>query len=389
MRPRIGLLLQGSESWMGGIIYIQNLVKAISGLPGGEREAFELVLLRDARLATNLGAGLQGSVDELVTVNPGPLRRAGNRIRRRIGRRFAALSDSTYCDLLAQHRLDFIYPMPCLPGLRLPPGNRWACWIPDFQHKHLPEFFQPGEIAHRDRSFQYIASHAESVVVSSAVAQRDFVHFCPGARATPIVLRFRTILEPSWFQADPKPIVAKFGLPNRFFLVCNQFFRHKNHGVVAEALRLLPDDITVVCTGAVTDYRSRGYPASLLEDVARWGLSRRFLTVGLIAREEQVQLMRACVAIIQPSLFEGWSTVVEDARALGTPIILSNLDVHREQDPPGAAYFDPLNAGELALRMSNTTAVERKAPDYLQEANTRAAIEYARQFLCMALANRA
>jgi glycosyltransferase involved in cell wall biosynthesis len=35
--------------------------------------------------------------------------------------------------------------------------------------------------------------------------------------------------------------------------------------------------------------------------------------------------------VIQPSLFEGWSTVVEDAKAIGRPLIVSDLPVHKEQ----------------------------------------------------------
>jgi glycosyltransferase involved in cell wall biosynthesis len=41
--------------------------------------------------------------------------------------------------------------------------------------------------------------------------------------------------------------------------------------------------------------------------------------------------MRASTALINPSLFEGWSTTVEEAKSTGTPMILSDLGVHREQ----------------------------------------------------------
>ena len=53
--------------------------------------------------------------------------------------------------------------------------------------------------------------------------------------------------------------------------------------------------------------------------------------------------MRKAMAVIQPSLFEGWSTVVEDARALGKPMILSDFPVQIEQDPPSSDYFERNN----------------------------------------------
>jgi hypothetical protein len=41
--------------------------------------------------------------------------------------------------------------------------------------------------------------------------------------------------------------------------------------------------------------------------------------------------MRGSIALINPSEFGGWSTTVEEAKAYGVPMLLSDLDVHREQ----------------------------------------------------------
>ena len=49
--------------------------------------------------------------------------------------------------------------------------------------------------------------------------------------------------------------------------------------------------------------------------------------------------MNHALAIIQPSLFEGWSTVVEDVKAINQNIIVSDLGVHREQLGEQAFYF--------------------------------------------------
>lgn len=52
--------------------------------------------------------------------------------------------------------------------------------------------------------------------------------------------------------------------------------------------------------------------------------------------------------MIHPSLFEGWSTVVEDALCLGKKMILSDFPVHLGQDPPGSAFFDRHSTQQLA-----------------------------------------
>jgi glycosyltransferase involved in cell wall biosynthesis len=63
-------------------------------------------------------------------------------------------------------------------------------------------------------------------------------------------------------------------------------------------------------------------------------------------------LMRVSTALINPSLSEGWSTPVEEAKSLGVPMLLSDLRVHREQAGDRAHYFDPEAAEQLASLMA-------------------------------------
>jgi hypothetical protein len=62
--------------------------------------------------------------------------------------------------------------------------------------------------------------------------------------------------------------------------------------------------------------------------------------------------MRTCTALINPSMSEGWSTPVEEAKSLAVPMLLSNLRVHREQAGDRAYYFDPQAAEQLASLMA-------------------------------------
>ena len=87
-------------------------------------------------------------------------------------------------------------------------------------------------------------------------------------------------------------------------------------------------------------------------------LEKHIRFLGFIDREEQLCLLDNSIAVIQPSLFEGWSTVVEDARALNKFIILSGLDVHQEQINENVHFFNPKNEKELA-KILNRYYVEK------------------------------
>jgi hypothetical protein len=57
------------------------------------------------------------------------------------------------------------------------------------------------------------------------------------------------------------------------------------------------------------------------------------------------------MSYIQPSLFEGWSTTVEDAKCLNQHVLLSDIPVHREQLTYNVDFFNPHDPIDLADKM--------------------------------------
>ena len=58
--------------------------------------------------------------------------------------------------------------------------------------------------------------------------------------------------------------------------------------------------------------------------------------------------MKYSIAVINPSLFEGWSTSVEESKIHDKQIILSSIPVHIEQSPERGYYFEAFNYIQLA-----------------------------------------
>jgi hypothetical protein len=71
--------------------------------------------------------------------------------------------------------------------------------------------------------------------------------------------------------------------------------------------------------------------------------------------------------MIQPSLFEGWSTVAEDAKAIGKSILISDFPVHCEQATPDFHFFNRNNAKELADLMLMASSKFSPGPDLERE----------------------
>ena len=73
-----------------------------------------------------------------------------------------------------------------------------------------------------------------------------------------------------------------------------------------------------------------------------------FRVLGAIPSWHLAVLMHHAMAFINPSLFEGWSTSVEEAKSMGKQVLLSDIAVHREQAPARGFFFHPHDEGALA-----------------------------------------
>jgi glycosyltransferase involved in cell wall biosynthesis len=224
-------------------------------------------------------------------------------------------------------------------------------WIPDFQHVRLPAFFSEKDCKERDGTFGRLADYCTRVIVSSDDARKDFANFTPAKADKAEVLHFVSGFGNTTAALTPKAeLLARYGIEDSYFFLPNQFWIHKNHSVVIEALHRLKrsgHNITIVATGNTSDHRHPDYFGSLMERIESYDLKDNFRILGLVPYADIAALMRYSVAIINPSLFEGWSTTVEEAKSLGKTIILSNIPVHQEQAPQDGFFFDPNDAEDL------------------------------------------
>jgi glycosyltransferase involved in cell wall biosynthesis len=149
-------------------------------------------------------------------------------------------------------------------------------------------------------------------------------------------------------------LLSRYGLPKKFILVANQFWPHKNHFTVVRAAAELKKRYSDACLvlvghlGGGSRKDGRCVFSDLLQELSREDLHRNVRLLGEVPRGDLVELLRHAAAVLQPSQFEGWSTTIEDAKALGRPMICSDIDTHREQAPRALAFFPVEDAGFLA-----------------------------------------
>lgn len=383
----IYLLMTGGKHWMGGIQYTRNLIRVMDLLPKDEKPIVVLSLGRK-----NLNAGYEqefGAYDFVrLEGHPSWTRVVSSGVRRvfgeRASRRFLSLANMiTY----SARKCTVAYPVK---GLPLSMNIESVLWIPDFQYKCLPEYFSEEEIRLRDLSYSKMLDNDSILVLSSESVRTDFERFFPEHGNKMVrILRFISVMDDDDYLPDPDEVCARYKLPDKFVYLPNQFFMHKRHDLVFSALAKLKRNgakIDLVCTGNSQDYRSQEYYASLMSFLRNNQLVDQVNLLGLIPRADQIQIFRKAAFVLQPSIFEGWSTTVEDGISLGKDILLSDIDTHKEQKPEHGQYFKAGCVDSLAESINQLWCVTRPGPDLERERLARIdyrsrGLTFARTFL--------
>ena len=325
---RLGIIDQSFPGWTAGEHYTRMLLSCLAlanqqsiGARAMGRMPWKLYCFAETRRSNLLR---ESGLEELVYID--------RRSRQVNGR------------ALESFGLDVVFPAGenCVETLRLPGIG----WIPDFQHYTYSEFFSELDFVKRSVHFNAIAENYRLVLLSSESAKHDFVEFLPRHSAKARVAQFTSSLWTAKLDERPQDAVSKYHLPEKYALVSNQLWLHKNHKILPAALSIARKKglkIPLVMTGVPADYRDpeNQILSNLLQDFARRGVADQVHFLGKLPFPDLISITRCATVIVQPSLWEGWNTLIEDAKALGRPIICSDIDVHREQAPSALGHFSP------------------------------------------------
>jgi glycosyltransferase involved in cell wall biosynthesis len=131
----------------------------------------------------------------------------------------------------------------------------------------------------------------------------------------------------------------------RFFLYVGNFYPHKNVGSLLEAYKSLKTDTELILVGPENYFSD-----TLKEEIAKEGITNiRFYHTGKV--EDLVFFYKNALALINPSISEGFGLPLVEAAYFNLPIIASNLDVFKELFGEEYIYFDPKDVTSIAGKL--------------------------------------
>lgn len=338
---KVGFVTNFSDNWLGGVNYYRNLIDAIYHIP---QRQIEPVLITGKNNRIDLGREFP-DLDVIKTSLFDPLSPLW------FLRKFTAviLRRDYYLEkILKRNNIVALSHLSLLKNKFFLPV---IGWVPDLQHRVFPELFSKIELSQRDSGIRRTCERSRLIIVSSKESEKDLVRFIPESKKKIRVLPFSVKITPPDKPDVWETIKKKYDINKPYFLVANQFWAHKNHKVIIDALGMLSEkkgQFQIVVTGNTRDYRNNRYFSKLIDHAIKNKVLEEFVITGIIPYEDLIILMRHNLALINPSNFEGWNTAVEEAKALGKRVILSDIPVHHEQNPPRGIYFQPNDAKHLA-----------------------------------------
>ena len=223
----------------------------------------------------------------------------------------------------------------------------------------------PALVAYCRYYLPQVIGQASHVICNSLATQRD-IHQFFGPLATP-----QTVTPLAYDHRHYRWL----DLPRQpYFLNLGRHAPYKNLARLIQAFAQLPAgaaDLELWIGGG----GDRRFTPALQTQVQDLGLESRVRFLGYVPEVDVPRLLNQAIALVFPSLWEGFGLPVLEAMACGTPVITSNLAALPEVAGDAALLIDPYQVGELAAAM---TAVWQDSQ--LWQQLHRAGLERAQRF---------
>ena len=144
-----------------------------------------------------------------------------------------------------------------------------------------------------------------------------------------------------------------------------QYWAHKNHVYIVDALKLLIEkygkDITLVSTGS-----DKGNYKHLKEIIEKSGMTDNVIFEGFLCSEDVYSLYKNALAVVMPTYLGPASLPTLEAFHLGVPVIYPNFEHFKSYYGEGCLYIDLKDPASLADKVLELISNENLRGDLIK-----------------------
>lgn len=234
----------------------------------------------------------------------------------------------------------------------------------DMIHERLPELF--GEDGRMMRRAKRACLEAADAVIAISQTTGDDIRRFYGIASDRI--RIVPLACSETFRQGEEEGTADRGGPERpFLLYVGIRSRYKNTDLL---LRMYArwrhrKSVDLVVVG-------RPWTPAERAELVDLGLTERVRLLGHVDDTELRRLYRRAVALVYPSLYEGFGLPLLEAMACGCPVVASRIPATVEVAGDCPIYFDPVDSGDALIAMLDAAFAEARDPERMGRGQARA-----------------
>ena len=248
--------------------------------------------------------------------------------------------------LLSQECDLWIFPTQDVLTYALPAKTIGA--IHDLMHRHerrFPEVSSWGLFKRRERHYRNLCAWASAVLVDSRVGKLQVTE---AYAIEPGHVHVLPYVAPDYIHVEhaSADFDNRYVLPSKFIFYPAQFWEHKNHVRLLQALAMAREsapDLHLVLAGS----KKNAY-GKVVQTISELKLHDRVHLMGYVPDQDMPFFYRRARALIMPTFFGPTNIPPLEAMVTGCPMAVSDIYAMPEQVGDAALLFDPTSVSDIA-----------------------------------------
>lgn len=224
-------------------------------------------------------------------------------------------------------------------------------------HDVTPLLFKTGKASTKNRifynakyrAFKFVLSnqvkYAQKIITPSEVVKDQLYDIYGDEVGKKVVPIYEGVDHELMQTAENENLIHRF--PKPFMLYVGNFYPHKNTDRLVDAYKTLDETIPLILVGP------NNYFSERLKYKVKQEKIKNIIFYHNARTPELVFFYKHAVALINPSLSEGFGLPLLEAAHFKLPIIASDLPVFRELFGDKFVRFDPTNVGDIHAKLSS------------------------------------
>ncbi len=264
-------------------------------------------------------------------------------------------------------------------------GVPYAVVIHDLQHRlqpDLPEYSAESDWERREYRMSNAIGNAAVVIVDSEVGREDVMN-CYGETGVDEAAVLPLPFVPAHYLGGTEPDEARtlstraeYSLPPSYLFYPAQFWPHKNHVRIAEALGALAQEgvlTDLVLVGSNSGALRQKTFDEMMRAATRLGVDGRIHYLGYVPDESMAVLYSEAAALVMPTFFGPTNIPVLEAWHFDCPVVTSDLRGIREQVGDAAILVDPNSSESIARGIRTVLDDDALRKDLVRKGHERLA----------------